>query len=170
MLNMSFVSKTGDPFGEIIKEINADEQKTKEQINALGQETALEMKKIINDNKVRPQAGEATVLENIIDVEYFENGWGVGNLDLLQSHAPWWSALNWGSSHMIGKHLPPGTFQPGVPKPTNEDFRSGRWKKGTLGSIGGKLYSPIVKKAIEATNYIEKTIFWLSSKFDALKG
>jgi hypothetical protein len=169
MLKVSFVGKTNDPLGEIIKEVQEEEIRIKEQINNLGLETSLEMKKIINDNKVRPQSDEATVLENNIDVEYFtEGGWGVGDIDTLKSHAPWWAAINFGSSHMVGKRLPLGTFNPSEPKPTQSMFRLGRWKKGE--DYNGEMYSPIVKKPILATNFIEKTAFWLVNKIDSLKG
>jgi len=170
MIHTTFVGKSKDPIGEIKHDVDLWQTEIKKEIDILGEATAQNMKDAIIANKKRPQSNEIALLENTIDVEYFENGWGVGDIGKLKVNAPWWAAFNFGSSHMVGKHLPQGTFQPGVPNPTNEDFRGGRWKKDKYGSLGGALYSPIVKKPIPATNFIEKTIFWLNAKFAELRG
>lgn len=168
MINISFISKTPDPFGEIIKEVNVITEEQKTIVTKLGLETVEKMRAVINDGKVRPQSDEPTALENAIDIEYFENGWGVGDIEKLKQSAPGWAAVNFGSNHMVGRHLPLGTFNPGEPAPTDSFFRVGRWKKGE--EYQGKKYSPIVKKSIPPMNYIEKTVFWLANKFAALTG
>jgi hypothetical protein len=158
-------NKTNDPLLELINDVKKDDELIKMNVNALAQDTAFKMKEIITENKVRPQAGDPTDLENAISVDYFENGWGVGDIEILNKSLGKnaWAAINWGSFHLIGKHLPPGEFVPGKAEPSKENFRQGRWKRPGA-------YSPIVTKPIPAMNYIEKTIFWLSEKFNALKG
>lgn len=176
MVIINFVGKTGpagDIFNELIKEVNGDEQLRKIQIDVLATETALEMKKIISSSKTRPQAGEPTLLENAIAPEFFDGGWGVGDVQLLNKAAPHWAAVNFGSTHLIGKILPPGIFAPGVPQPMGGGYppvRDGRWKQGFSDPINGRKYRPTIKNPIPAMNYIEKTVFWLSNKFNELRG
>ena len=164
-MKITFAGKNGDPLEELSKEIKEFDKFLKLEVDTLAHETAFKMKAIINEGKVRPQAGDPTNLENAIEPELFDGGWGVGAIETLKKDAPWWAAFNWGSSHMVGKRLPPGSFvpDPGTGEPKSSNFRTGRWK--TPGD-----FSAIVKKPILATNYIEKTIFWLSAKIDELKG
>lgn len=169
MINISFKSKTPDPMNEILEDVKLDQEKLRNQADQLGIETVQQLHAIIDEGRVRPQ-GDSKTLQNNLIVEFFETGWGIGDIDKLNVNAPFWAALNFGSSHMVGKKLPPGSFAPGVPNPTSSDFRKGRWQKGQAGSLGGKLFSPIVTKPIQPTNYIEKTVFWLSNKFKQLKG
>lgn len=168
MLSLKFVGKTNDPMSEIIKEVQADTKEIQDQINSLGDQSLVIMKETIQSSKKRPQAGQPTALENAIEIEKFSDGWGIGDIEKLRKDAPWWAAFNFGSSHMVGKHLPKGVFDPGEPSPNDSFFRQGRWSKGS--NYNGEQYSPIVKKPIPATNFIEKTIFWVSSKFDSLGG
>lgn len=159
----------GDNFKELRFSIDQHEESIRKQVADLGAETADKMKEIIDQGKVRPQADEPKELEDHINVEHFTTGgWGVGDIQVLNEKAPHWRVVNFGSFHMVGKHLPPGTFQPGVPQPTPTDFRQGRWKPNQLGSVGGRLYSPIVTKPIPAMNYIEKTINFIRGKLHAL--
>ena len=165
MLRIAY--KTSISFREIIKKIDIKSKKVESEIMKLGIDTAEKMKSTIKKNKVRPQAGEPTKLENSIDMEKIQEGnnivgWGVGNIDKMDREAPGWKAVNFGSSHMVGKHLPVGGFAPGEVKPSPDNFREGRWKKG-----GGN-YSPIVTKPIPPMNYVEKTIHWLSGAIDKI--
>lgn len=143
-----------------VKNIDAD---LKRQIRGLGEETAQTMKETIKNNKERPQAGEPTTLENNIEVEFFSDGvsWGVGEIDRLNSNAEYWRAVNYGSKHLVGKMLPFGFFSPGQGKPSSKSSREGRWQKG--GS-----HSAIIKKPIPAMNYIQKTVDWLSRRFQQI--
>ena len=168
MIKIEFVSKDTDPFAAIYKEIKLDDDKRKLELDALGFQTAEAMKTIIQSNKKRPQAGEPTTLENAITVTKMDNGFGVGDVDIMNHQAPQWAAVNFGSSHMVGHRLKKGTFDPGTPQPSDAASRTGRWKIGRYGSVGGFLYSPLVKNPIPAMNYIEKTIFWLQNQIDAM--
>jgi len=122
------------------------------------------MRQIIQENKVRPQAGEPATLENAINVDHFpEGGWGVGKISTLNAEAPYWRVINYGG------YVPPSTrnypnlkgkFEPGEERPDPSNFRAGRFKKG---------YYPIdPKKAIPAMNYIEKTSFWVEKELNRL--
>lgn len=172
-ITITFKAKTGDPFNEIIKDIKDGLINLKEEVNKLGGETALQMILSIQGSKKRPQNGEPSDLEKNINCDFFDDGWGVGDVNLLKENAPYWAAVNWGSDHMVGKSVPNGFFSPGNPQPDFDAFRSGRWNVGTnqgegIGE-GRKHWSFIVQNAIPAMNYIESTVFWLSDKFDNLK-
>ncbi len=161
--------KTQPSFAEIIKNIDIKNKDVENSVMNLGLETKDKMHSIIKANKKRPQAGEPTKLENAIDVERIQEGkdiigWGVGNISRLEKEAPGYLAINFGSSHMVGKHLPIGGFAPGEAKPQEGSFRDGRWKKGE-GS-----YSPIVTKPIPPMNFIETTVHWLSIALNKITG
>lgn len=162
------IIKTSPGFDLLKENFMKIQEIAKEEINKLGHDTAEKMKETISAGKVRPQVGEPTTLENAIEVEYFgdKEGWGVGNIDKLNDSVNYWKAVNYGSSHMVGKHLPLGVFDPGEPAPNNVAFRKGRWKKGD--SYDGKSYSPIVKNPIPPMNYIEKTVNWLQNELNNL--
>jgi len=168
MLQINFVTKTNDPFGEILRDINNFADTKRKEADLIGGATSDKMKELINNGKLRPQSDEPTTLEAAINVEFFENGWGVGDITRLNNEAKYWAALNFGSAHMVGKHLPVGVFNPGEPSPNNTFFRKGRWKKGE--KYNNESYSPMVKKPIPALNYIEQTIFWLDNKINELRG
>ena len=60
----------------------------------------------------------------------------------------------------------PPYFTPDLTEANKALFRQGRVNYN--GSKGDK--GPIVKNAIQAINYIERAVFWLSNKFDSLRG
>lgn len=161
------VKDVGNSFKEIYEDLTKIDKDLTSQMMEVGDQAAIKMRSIIADGKVRPQTGEPTKLENNIDVEYQKNGWGVGDIEKLKAKAPHWAAINWGSSHMKEKWLPPGIFGPGNPKPNSADSRTGRWIPG--GSTGTTSYSGKVKNPIPAKNYIEKTVNFVRSKILALK-
>ena len=164
-MKITFAGKNGDPMEEISKEINILNQQVRQDVDRLAHDTLKVIKDYVHDSKVRPQAGEETSLENALEVDMFTDGWGIGDIERLKKEAPGWAALNWGSSHMVGKHMPP-YFTPGFTPANSELFREGRVNyKGPKGNKG-----PIVQNAIQPINYIERAIFWLSQKIDELKG
>lgn len=150
-----------------MKEVQVNTEELKKSLNDLGPKTQEKMKSIIGESKVRPQNGEPLDLENHISLEYFEDGWGVGDIDILNDQAPYWAAINWGSSHLLGKRVPMGAFSPGEPKPSQDFFRQGRWAEGVAGYTQAH-YSFIVQKPIEPMNYIETTVDWLKGQIDEL--
>lgn len=153
-----------DPMEDIIKDVQALTEEIKTQLRDVGTETQKKMVAFITDNKKRPQNGEPTSLEDHITVTYFtsEDGWGVGDIDELNQFAEYWAAVNWGSSHMVGKRVPTGSFSPVEPQPEIAFFRQDRWVAGAGN------HSFIVGNPIPAINYIEKTVDWLNSRLDSL--
>lgn len=147
---------TGDAFDDIKESVEAHERHIKAQIRDLGAKTVQKMKDVIKANKKRPQAGEPTTLEDLIDVEYFADGsgWGVGDIQLLNQKFPGWRAVNFGSRHMVGRMLPMGLFNPDPDdgRPNDANFRKGRWKAGQ------GTFTAVVKRPIPAMNYIQKTV------------
>lgn len=159
----------GNIFKEIKESIDVHEKNIRLRLQKLAPETKKKMHDVIKENKVRPQAGEPANLEDNIDVEFYpaETGWGVGEISRLNKNAKHWRATNYGSSHMVGKQLPPGIFDPGNAKPDAGSFRTGRFKKGM--SKDGSTYAPIVKKEIPAMNFITKTVNFVRRKINKLK-
>lgn len=165
---LKVIIKTNPGFKILMENVNDLQKLATEESNNLGRATAEKMKEVIATNKVRPQAGEPTDLENGIDVEIFPNneGWGVGNIDKLNAdeNTKGWRATNYGSSHTVGLQLPKGVFDPGEPAPNGAFFRKGRFKKGE--EYNDESYAPIMKKPIPAMNYIEKTVNWLQNEIN----
>lgn len=163
-LKIEFLGEQG--LKELQESLRADDQGLRKQVKDLGPQTAEQMKAIIKDNKVRPQAGEPTTLEDNIDVEFFESdrGWGVGDIEKLKKNAPHWRAVNFGSNHLVGKKLPLGLFEPDPEngRPNDTYFREGRWK------IPGP-FSALIKRPIPAMNYIEKTVSFVRKKINEIR-
>ena len=164
MINLRWIDKGG--LKEFISDLNDKIVYFKYESKKLGNDTADFMKKTINENKVRPQDGAPTKLENSIDVTHNADGsWGVGEIDKMNEEAPHWRAVNFGSNHMVGKAMPP-YFNPDKTEPSSEKFREGRvdynGKKGTGGGV-------TVTKPIPAMNYVEKTIEFVKSRIESLR-
>lgn len=161
-LSIRFLDKDG--FKDLLKFTQSVDEDIKDQVFDLGEQTASKMKDVVNQNKVRPQAGEHKDLEENIAVEHFKDGgWGVGDIERLNEKAEYWRAVNFGSSHMVGKLVPKGQFAPGDAEPNPQNSREGRWKKGS-----GKFMFR-VKNPIPAMNYIEKTLAFVKQKFSSIR-
>ena len=162
MLKTRFI--TGNIFNDIKESILLHEESMKVKVKDLGYQTANKMKEVITSNKVRPQAGESTDLENNIDVTHYSDGsgWGVGDIQKLDQNSKYWRAVNFGSSHLVGKTIH-GQFEPGEPKPNPQDGanRTGRLKTGW--------YTVTIKNPILPMNYIEKTINFVRRQINNLK-
>jgi hypothetical protein len=158
------VTQKGTPLKQVIVNMQQSIELTKEQVRALGIETQEKFRQLIKASKKRPGGGN---LESKIQVEYFVDGvsWGVGNIDLLDKEAPYWKAINWGSSHAVGKVVGGGIFEPGNPKPDGASFRQGRFIKGASDSDGNQ-YAFTVKKPIKAINFLERTVFWFRNRIN----
>jgi hypothetical protein len=174
MIHIDFKAKD-DPgntlnlFDTFIKDIDVSDKEIQKKLNDIGKETADKMIEIIDDNKVRPQSDEPLDLEAHINCELFDGGFGVGDIEDLNENVGYWAAVNFGSSHMVGRRVPSGMFSPGEPAPSSDDFREGRWKPGEeLAGAGKKHWSFLVTKPIPAMNYVEKTATWLDNRLDKL--
>ncbi|MCK9542824.1 MAG: hypothetical protein M0R03_12425 [Novosphingobium sp.] len=123
-------------------------------LDIAGQLTVEEMQGQIRSSIQRP--GSTGNLENSIFAERDTLlSVGIGNISYLDANAAYWASLNYGSSHLVGKQMPKGTFSPGIPMPDAGSFRDGRFYKGL--NQGNKTYAPIITKPIEPHNYIERT-------------
>jgi len=166
MIRTKVIQKGASPKQIIYNSVKMDLE-FKARVDALGQRALNYMLETINENLVRPSPlGESNLLNNI-KIEYFDNGWGIGNISDLKSKAPYFLALNYGSSAAVGKRVPPGHFSPGDPAPNKSEFRAGRFYPGQADGEG-KTYSFIVEKPIQPIDYIEKTANWLDSEIDKL--
>lgn len=147
------VIRKGKPLKAVLEKQLQAGKKLKVTIMTLGFTVRDHMKDVIKRNIKRP--GSTGKLVNSITVEPLKDGWGVGNVSIMPIY---WKAFNWGSAHMVGKQMPVGGFAPGNAKPSQADFRKGRWQKGNGN------YAPIVKKPILATNFLESTVTFLRYK------
>jgi len=153
------VTKKGKPLKSMMVDQLKVSSTLKSKFMALGIEVMAEMKSRVKSHIKRP--GATGRLVNSITYEPLKDGWGVGNIITMPIY---WRAFNWGSGHLIGKHLPVGGFNPGNPKPSSSDFRTGRWQKGKGN------YSPKILKPIPATNFLESTVTWFHYKVLQLLG
>ena len=153
------VTRQGTPLKSILVKQLKVSNKLKSRFMTLGIEVMAEMQNRIRSNIKRP--GATGRLVNSITYEPIKDGWGVGNMATMPIY---WKAFNWGSGHLVGKHLPVGGFNPGNPKPSQSDFRTGRWEKGKGN------YSPLITKPIPATNFLEQTVTWVHYKVMQILG
>ena len=147
------VVKKGKPLKSTLTEQVKISTKLRSRFMMLGIQVRDEMKNRIKASIKRP--GSTGRLLNSITYEPLKDGWGVGNTSIMPIY---WRAFNWGSAHLVGKQMPVGGFNPGNPKPSQSEFRKGRWQKGKGN------YAPIIKKPIPATNFLENTVNWLHYK------
>lgn len=129
----------------------------------LGEEVLKYIHSFIATHKKRPavkHVGKIKSLEEAIKLDKFpavaQVGWGIGDISKLKNIAPHWYAINVGG--MIpgkGKLVPPGSFAPGDPVPSQGSFRQGNWQVGR--SVGDKTFSFKAKRPIEPMNYIENS-------------
>lgn len=106
-----------------------------------------------------PHLKEAIAVEKISENNL--PGYGVGNIDTLNTHAPWWAWINFGRA-FSGRTIPPGTDENSRIKGHFEPDGKGIFVKG-------KPRFPMnPKKAITAHNYVEKTLGVMLSKVRSL--
>lgn len=146
-----------------------------EDLYNLGQETHKFMQQTIVNNIKRP--GSTGNLVRNIEFHFFSAGYTcgfwIGDIDNLNTNAPYWRWLNYGVAG-TGRRIPPGSnegaighFAPGIPEPTQGDFRGGRWQQAKRSPTLG-LFRIYPKKPIEAINYIESSIFILETSLSKL--
>jgi len=135
------------------------------------QDVAKETEKVIRSeiSSGIKRSGSTGNLANSFFVVKTHNGWGVGDIEYLNKHAPYWRHINYGS-FAIGANwrhvVRPGMFFPGTSSPDSQYAGEGnqgpdRW----LASSGiGSQYSFVPTKEIKAHNYIEKTLASILSR------
>ena len=171
------ISITGSSIGEVHKDmedlkktLDYTIQMTESQINQIGKECLDEMREHIKNGKRRVSHGESNLIKNI-NIEFFENGWGIGDISTLNQYAPYWKFVdsgvsfngmnrpNWGNLSPLGQFSDAGDLNTKTIIPNG----TGRW---TFGQLGGnfKFYA---KKGIQnPLNYTELTWNWLQNRMD----
>jgi hypothetical protein len=122
------------------------------QIKEMTDETVEVMRNHITSSIQRPNSSGN--LANNITAEKILNGYGVGNISLLNTNAPYWHWINYGVAQS-GRTIPPATkgyFSPGDPIPNSNSFRDGRFTQDSDG------YMMIPTRPIQPHNFIQRTI------------
>ena len=116
-----------------------------------------ELDKSIEDTRERTMKPVGDHLKDQIHVEKIDNGYGVGNISVLNIKAKWWRWINYGIAG-TGRRIPPGT--------KDNPRITGHFVPGTKGIFTkGQPKFPIdPKKAIKAHNFIEKSLGVMISK------
>lgn len=120
----------------------------------LSEATVVEIRSQIASSMVRP--GSTGNLASAFFASKTLIGYGVGDIDYLNTNAKQWYWHNYGIAQS-GRRVPPrttGIFSPGEPHPDPSSFRAGRFSHEVTTNMG--LLQPV--KAIDAKNYIEKTL------------
>jgi len=131
------------------------------QIEAVADATVESVRRFISEG-IKRDASTGNLAASFMK-EKTDDGWGVGNIEFLNKHAPYWRHINYGS-FAIGANwrhkVRPGMFFPGEAQPDSMYAGEGnqgpdRWMSPVAGT--GSLYSFIPTKAIKAHDYIEHT-------------
>jgi len=148
------VKQSGKDEREHLKDLRLAQKTFERDFFALGNETKDKMQFNIDEGLHRPSTGN---LKNSITLETFRTNtlsfsWGVGNIDFLNSKAPYW---DWADK---GGILPPIT---------KGYFGDGEAPKGSLKGIGRQSFTHdregfwvTPKSLTRPLNYISRTIFW----------
>lgn len=122
------------------------------QLEAVARETETEIRSQIDASITR--AGSTGKLKNSFFAEKHSEGWGIGNIEFLNSTTPYWAHVNFGSE-AIGANrnfrVPRGAFQPGGSAPSSTGSKQ-RWVPGS-GNFSFENPGPIAPR-----NYIAKTV------------
>lgn len=138
---------------------------SEEHTKLLADEHKKELDKQIEETRERtikisgPHLNEAIAVEKISENNL--PGYGVGNIDTLNTKAPWWAWINFGRA-FSGRTIPPGTDENSRIKGHFEPDGNGIFVKGQ------PRYPMNPKKAISAHNYIEKALGVMLSKVRSL--
>jgi len=132
---------------------------SEKQMFHMSEATVKEIRNKIAESIQRP--GSTGHLASSFFSEKTADGYGIGNIDYLNTNAKQWYWLEHGIAQS-GRKVPPmstGFFAPGQAEPMQSEFRTGRFEY-TGDYANAYLLNP--KRAIEAHNYISKTIARIS--------
>lgn len=123
---------------------------------ALANEAKFQITQNLNDSRERSLDPQGSDIIKNVEVEKIEEGYGVGNIQKLDTTAPYWYWINFGIARS-GRRIPPGTNDNPRIKGHFEPTTNGRFVKN---SPRLPLYP---KKPITAHNYIERTWSYILS-------
>jgi hypothetical protein len=133
-------------------------QMREEHTKLLAEEHKKELDKAIDDSvgaTGRIQKPTGLHLKDQIEVEKLNvaelQGYGVGNVAVLNQKAPWWIWINFGRA-LSGRTVPPGTDEDSAIQGHFEPSAKGIFTKGS------PKFPIFPKKAIVPHNYIEKAL------------
>lgn len=134
---------------------------SEEHTKLLAEEHKKEIDKAIDDTRERVVKPTGLHLKDQIAVEKITDGYGVGNIETLNQKAPWWAWINFGRA-FSGRTVPPGTSE--NPK------IMGHFEPNTKGIFtkSQPKFPMNPKKAIQAHNYIEKSLGVMISRIREL--
>jgi len=162
------VKRYGKKPEELFLELEKEWINFQRQAILMGKSLHTFVKEYIKNHAKRP--GYRGKIANTINFKSFikskKIGFGIGEISVLDEKTDRaWRAVNWGSSHMVGKKLPVGYFRPGKAKPDRAHFREGRWY--STGGVMSK-YTPIVKMPIPPMYFVEALITRAKEAVDKL--
>lgn len=161
------VKSQGEDLATFMSRVKSDTEKMQIDLLSLGRNIHSFMQQTITSNVKRP-GSTGNLVRSIQFGELSNGGWWVGDIEYLNRHACYWRFLNYGVSGSgmtipgRGKLVKLGSFAPGVPMPTQADFRGGRWNSSYSSSMG--LFTFRAKRPITPINYIEQSVFLLENK------
>jgi hypothetical protein len=148
-----------------LAEVELSIERLQAEMPAIGAEAQTYVKDFIASHKVRPQDSAPTLLEDAMQLENIPvpdgAGFGVGPIDVLNTNAPHWKAVNYGSVGNMGHVVPLGRFSDGAGAPDVDSSRQGRWQ------VGNGKFAFVAKQPIPAMNYIEAAINWLDNRMNS---
>lgn len=155
MITTVIVSKDGKSIQETVYALTKglSEKHTK----ILADEHQKELIKNIDESRDRVKKPQGPHLADSISVEKVESGYGVGNINTINSKTPWMWWINFGRA-LSGRTIPPGTSE--NPRITGhfEPSNKGIFTKGQ------PKFPMNPKKAIQAHNFIERSLSVMLSK------
>jgi hypothetical protein len=150
---IAIVKEVGQPIPTVIAQYLGP--LTEVHTKLLAEEHKKELDKAIEDSRDRVLKPTGNHLKDQIQVEKIsageQNGYGVGNVEVLNQKAPWWVWINFGRAG-TGRTIPPGTKD--NPKITGHFIPE---NKGIF-TKGQPKFPMNPKRAIKAHNYIERSL------------
>jgi len=162
------ITRTGKSFNQIMKESIEIGKVIRQKVDKLAEPTKREMDKVIESSRKRvksphtdtnAKASKMSLIKGI-QIERFENGWGLGRISYLKSVCPHFRVINQGG------YLPPSTRS--FPKLKGHFEPLGSRSRGIF-TKGSPWFSINPTKPITGIDYIEKTSFWLRHKVRTLR-
>lgn len=152
MGNFITVKSVGIDTGWVTKEIARLTIRADVDLKRMADETVVVIQQTIEQNIRR--TGSTGNLANSMYASKIPGGWGVGDIEYLNSNAKYWRHINFGSEAINAnwEHaVPTGGFNPGGSAPTAGGGGQ-RW------GVGSGNFSFTPGKPIPPMNYIEQTI------------